>query len=297
MTMEAEGQVMRWPAPAKLNLFLHVLGQRPDGYHELQTLFQILDWGDEVHIQPTREQQIVRVKASYEVAETEDLAIRAAQRLQAASGSNNGARIEVIKRIPMGAGLGGGSSDAATVLLVLNRLWGCGLTRAELASLGVELGADVPVFINGHSALATGIGERLKNVALGERHYLLVVPDFAVSTRQVFSDPALKRDSGLLGIEEATAGGGRNDCEPVVMGIRPHYADVMRELRQWGEPKMTGTGSGIFLRMRDEESAINAASDLKCRYNVRAVRGVDLSPLHAMLDSGMPGGQKKITGT
>ena len=126
-------------------------------------------------------------------------------------------------------------------------------------------------------------------MALGERHYLLVVPDFSVSTRQVFSDPALKRDSGLLGIEEATAGGGRNDCEPVVMGIRPHYAEIMRELRRWGQPKLTGTGSGIFVQMPDAGSAINAATELKCRYNVRAVRGVDSSPLHQMLDSDLPG--------
>ncbi len=169
-----------WPAPAKLNLFLHVTGQRPDGYHELQTLFQLLDWGDEVSIEPLDEPRIKRPRALYAVQEADDLAVRAALLLQAETSCRQGARIEVKKRIPAGAGLGGGSSDAATVLVVLNRLWGCGLDVDELASIGIRLGADVPVFVRGHSAFASGLGDELQSVDLGDRYYLLVFPGFSI---------------------------------------------------------------------------------------------------------------------
>ena len=184
-----------WPAPAKLNLFLHVTGRRSDGYHELQTLFQLLDWGDEVRIEVLNEPRISRPSASYPVAEADDLAVRAALLLQAETSSRKGARIEVTKRIPAGAGLGGGSSDAATVMLVLNRLWGCGLDEDALASISLQLGADLPVFIRGRSALGTGVGDELEPVELGERHYLLVFPEFPISTRAVFMDPDLPRNS------------------------------------------------------------------------------------------------------
>ena len=181
-----------WPAPAKLNLFLHITRQRTDGYHELQTLFQLLDWGDEVSIEPRDGPGITRPRASYLVPEKDDLAVRAALLLQAETASRQGARIEVKKHIPMGAGLGGGSSNAATVLVVLNQLWGCGLNVDDLATIGIKLGADVPVFVRGHSALASGLGNELQSVNLGDRYYLLVFPGIYIFDRGCFqtSKPA-----------------------------------------------------------------------------------------------------------
>jgi 4-diphosphocytidyl-2-C-methyl-D-erythritol kinase len=278
-----------WPAPAKLNLFLHVTGQRPDGYHELQTLFQLLDWGDEVSIEPLDEPGISRPRASYAVQEADDLVVRAGQLLQAETSCRLGARIEVKKRIPAGSGLGGGSSDAATVLVVLNRLWGCGLDIDELASIGVRLGADVPVFVRGHSALASGLGDELQPVDLGDRYYLLVFPGFSISTGDVFMHPDLPRKSSKISLEEALAGAGRNDCEVVVNKQFPHLKQMLNDLEQWGVTRMTGTGSTLFISMPDEKTAKSTAQAIKCRYNVRAVRGVDRSPLHELLDSGGAG--------
>jgi 4-diphosphocytidyl-2-C-methyl-D-erythritol kinase len=282
-----------WPAPAKLNLFLHVIGQRPDGYHELQTLFQLLDWGDEVSIEPLDEPGIRRPRASYAVQEADDLVVRAARLLQAETSCRQGARIEVKKRIPAGSGLGGGSSDAATVLVVLNRLWGCGLDIDELASIGIRLGADVPVFVRGHSALASGLGDELQPVDLGDRYYLLVFPGFSISTGDVFMHPDLPRKSSKISLAEALKGAGRNDCEVVVNKQFPHLIQMLNDLEQWGVARMTGTGSTLFIRMSDEKTAKSTAQAIKCRYNVRAVRGVDRSPLHELLDSGGAGDLKK----
>jgi 4-diphosphocytidyl-2-C-methyl-D-erythritol kinase len=280
-----------WPAPAKINLFLHVMGRRPDGYHELQTCFQILDWGDDVHIKILPNGEISRPRASYPVDEEDDLVVKAARLLQAETGAHLGAEIEVTKRIPAGAGLGGGSSDAATVLLVLNRLWNCRLSIDELSMLGRQLGADLPVFVRGHSALATGIGDLLQPLALGERYYLLVFPDFSVSTREVFSDPDLPRNSSSLSLREVLDGKGTNDCESVVIKRYPAFEKIIRDLREIGQPRMTGTGSGIFIPMSDKKTAIEAAQKIKCRYNVRAVRGIDRSPLLDLLESGEHHGQ------
>jgi 4-diphosphocytidyl-2-C-methyl-D-erythritol kinase len=274
-----------WPAPAKINLFLHVTGRRADGYHELQTLFQLLGWGDEVGIRPSAGAAITRLGADYPVAAEEDLAVLAARLLQAETGCRRGAEIRVHKRIPLGSGLGGGSSDAATVLVVLNHLWGCGLGLPELAALGVRLGADVPVFVHGHSALATGVGDRLTPVHLGPRHYVLVFPKAAIGTRKVFCDPDLPRDSKPISLAAALAGEGRNDCEAVVRKRYPAMAELLERLQQWGRPRMTGTGSGIFLAMGSAEEAIDAAHEMKSLYNVRAVSGVDRSPLHDRLDA------------
>lgn len=274
-----------WPAPAKINLFLHVTGRRADSYHELQTLFQLLDWGDEVRIRATPGATITRAGADYPVAEEDDLAIRAARLLQRHSQCREGAEISVRKRIPLGSGMGGGSSNAATVLLVLNRLWACGLGLPELSALGVRLGADVPVFVRGHSALATGIGDRLSPIRLGRRYYVLVFPGLAIGTRELFADPELARDSRELSAAEAMAGKGRNDFEAVVRKRFPAMAEALDTLRNWGRPRMTGTGSGIFLQMDSEKQARNAAREIKNLYNVRAVIGVDRSPLHHRLDA------------
>jgi 4-diphosphocytidyl-2-C-methyl-D-erythritol kinase len=279
-----------WPAPAKLNLFLHITGQRTDGYHELQTLFQLIDWGDEVVIKPCDKPEIRRPRASYGVPESEDLVVRAALMLQAETSCRCGAEIEVKKHIPQGAGLGGGSSNAATVLLVLNRLWGCGLDIDELAEIGARLGADVPVFIRGHSAIGTGLGDVLQAVDLGDRFYLLVFPGFPISTRHVFMHPDLPRKSLRISLAEALAGAGGNDCEVVVKKQYPQLEPMLKYLKPWGVARMSGTGSTFFIDMPDEKTAKSAAQAIKCRYNVRAVRGVDRSPLHKMMDSDVVSG-------
>lgn len=271
-----------WPAPAKLNLFLHITGRRPDGYHELQTLFQILDWGDRVYLEKTNDGEVQRINAEYDVPEDEDLVIRAARLLKRVSNSRFGAAIEVHKQIPIGSGLGGGSTDAATVLVALNHLWGCNHSAQFLADLGLELGADVPVFVHGHTAMATGVGENLVPVLLGERHYLLVMPGFSVSTAEVFNDTQLKRDSGLITAEQALAGDGRNDCEPVSKRLHPALAELFDELSEYGQPRMSGTGSSVFVEMPSRSAASSAAATLKCRYNVAAVGGLDQSPLQQM---------------
>jgi len=276
---------LTWPSPAKINLFLHVTGRRPDGYHDIQTLFQLLDWGDELRIRPNSTAVISRPSPDYPVAEHDDLAVRAAKLLQSETACGMGVEIQVKKRIPLGSGMGGGSSNAATVLLALNHLWGCGLALDELAGLGAMLGADVPVFVRGQSALAGGVGDRLESVTLGRRHYVLVFPDYSVSTREVFSDPSLKRDSPRISLARALAGEGFNDCEAVVRERIPAFGLLLDELREWGRPRMTGTGSGIFIPMRDEKSANSAAEQMKSLYNVRAVNGVDRSPVHGMLDA------------
>ena len=285
MTGQTESAVVVWPAPAKINLFLHVTGRRTDGYHEIQTLFQLLDWGDEVRIRTTPDPAITRTAADYPVAAEDDLAIRAARLLQRHTQTRGGAEISVCKRIPLGSGMGGGSSDAATVLLALNRMWACGLGLPELSGLGVRLGADVPVFVHGRSALATGIGDALSPIRLGRRHYLLVFPGIEIGTREIFTDPDLVRDSQALSAEAALAGEGRNDCEAVVRKRFPAMAEALDTLRKWGQPRMTGTGSGIFLEMDTEKQAHAAAHQLKTLYNVRAVTGVDRSPLHDRLDA------------
>jgi len=280
----SEASACSWPAPAKINLFLHVIGRRADGYHEIQTLFQLLDWGDEIRVRPADGGRITRLPVSYDVPETEDLVVRAARLLQSETASRQGAEIEVKKKIPPGSGMGGGSSDAATVLLVLNRLWGCGLDLDDLAGLGATLGADVPVFVRGRSSMAEGIGERLQPVSLGRRYYVLVFPGFSVSTRGVFSNAGLARDSDPISLAEALAGAGRNDCEAVVRKQFPELAVMLESLEEWGRPMMTGTGSGIFIPMCDKKSAMSTAKAMKTLYNVRAVRGVDRSSVHEKLD-------------
>ena len=275
-----------WPAPAKLNLFLHVTGRRADGYHELQTLFQLLDWGDDVLIRALEKPEIRRCGPEYGVPFDQDLVIRAARLLQRETGCRKGAEIGVVKNIPMGSGMGGGSSDAATVLLVLNRLWGCGLDIGRLAELGAELGADVPVFVRGRTAMAEGIGEKLTPVELGARHYILVFPGISIPTPEVFAAPGLKRDSRHISLEEARNGEGRNDCEPVARQAWPALDEAFGKLAPWGRPALTGTGSGIFIPASDRPSAESAAQEIKSLYNSRAASGVDHSPVHERLYTG-----------
>ena len=221
------GQAGMWPAPAKLNLFLHILGRRDDGYHELQTAFQFLDYGDELSIDVREDGQIRRPEGLAGLPERDDLVVAAARLLRTETGASRGAEIRIRKRVPAGAGLGGGSSDAATTLVALNELWGTGLSRAELARLGAQLGADVPVFVGGRAAWAEGIGDRLTPTDFPEPWYAVIYPGRAVPTTEVFADPELTRNSAPITISRFIRSGGRNDCTRVV---RKRYAEVGRAL-------------------------------------------------------------------
>ena len=272
-----------WPAPAKLNLFLHVTGRRPDGYHELQTLFQIVDLCDTIGIEVREDGRIERLGGPGDVPSEQDLTVRAARALQAAAGTRLGASLRVIKRIPVGGGLGGGSTDAATALLALNHLWDCGLSADALAELGLPLGADVPVFVRGFSAWAEGVGERLEPVTLPERWYVIVRPGVSVSTREVFQSPELTRNSPIITIRAFFESGGRNDCEPVVRTHWPEVAEALDWLGRYAPARLTGTGSCIFAPVASPNEAERIAARVPDKWRSFVARGLNVSPLHALL--------------
>ncbi|MHB1869664.1 MAG: 4-(cytidine 5'-diphospho)-2-C-methyl-D-erythritol kinase [Steroidobacteraceae bacterium] len=272
-----------WPAPAKLNLFLHVTGRRADGFHELQTLFQLIDLCDTVAIEVREDGRIERSAGPADIPAEHDLVVRAARALQAAAGTRLGASIRVIKRIPIGGGLGGGSTDAATTLLALNRLWGCGLSVDVLAELGLPLGADVPVFVRGFSAWAEGVGERLEPVVLPERWYVILRPGVSVSTREVFQSAELTRNSPLITIRAFFESGGRNDCEPVVRARWPEVAEALEWLGRYASARLTGTGSCIFAAVGSPEEAERIAARVPDKWRSFVARGLNVSPLHALL--------------
>ena len=272
-----------WPAPAKLNLFLHVTGRRPDGYHELQTLFQLIDLCDSVGITLRPDGQIVRVAGPAEVAPEDDLVVRAARALKQASATALGASLRIVKRIPMGAGLGGGSSDAATTLLALNRLWGCDLTSAALANLGVALGADVPVFLGGSSAWAEGRGEKLTPLELPLCWYLVICPGVSVSTATIFQAPELTRNSPLITIRGFFESGGHNDCEPVVCARFPEVRAALEWLSQSAPAHLTGTGSCVFAAFASEAAAREVAARVPQSWTGFVARGLNTSPVHERL--------------
>ena len=267
-----------WPAPAKINPFLHVTGRRADGYHELQTLFQFLDFGDELRITPTRDGNIERIGAAGGLP-AEDLTVRAARLLQSATGTRAGARIELEKHIPLGAGLGGGSSDAATVLIALNALWETGLARTELARLGLRLGADVPVFLHGRSAWAEGIGERLTDFPLPERWYCIVVPPVAVSTARIFADPALTRDHPPITIRGFSSSATGNDLEAVTCRLYPEVGEALAWLRRFGDARMSGSGASLFLACENREHAQRITDRLPSGNRGFVARGLARHPL------------------
>ena len=236
-----------WPAPAKLNLMLRVLGRRPDGYHRLQTVFQFIDRQDRLFFEPRHDGRIRRISRLKGVPEQSDLVVRAARLLQGRVGGRLGADIRVEKRLPMGGGLGGGSSDAATTLVALNRIWDTGLTESELMDLGLTLGADVPVFVRGRAAWGEGVGEVLTPVDLPRPWYLVLVPRCAVATGAVFSDEELTRDSAPITMADFTAGDDRNDCLDVVRRRYVEVAAALDWLATVGRPRLTGTGACVFL--------------------------------------------------
>jgi len=272
-----------WPAPAKLNLFLHVTGRRADGYHELQTLFQLIDLADSLTYRVRADGVIERPVGLAGIPAETDLTVRAAQALKAAAGSPLGATIEVEKRIPVGAGLGGGSSDAATTLLALNELWGCGLSLDRLSQIGLALGADVPVFVRGSSAWAEGVGERLKPVSLPERWYALIYPGVAVRTLEVFQSPELTRNSPLITIRAFFESGGRNDCESVVRAGYPEVAAALDWLKRFGEARLSGTGSCVFIACASAAAAGEIVAGVPRPWVGYVARGLNASPVEALL--------------
>ncbi|HYW91708.1 MAG TPA: 4-(cytidine 5'-diphospho)-2-C-methyl-D-erythritol kinase [Gammaproteobacteria bacterium] len=268
-----------WPAPAKINLFLHVVGRRADGYHELQTAFQFLDRCDRIGFSLREDGHIRRRSGPRDLPAAQDLSVRAARLLRETSGCREGVDIALEKILPPGGGLGGGSSDAATTLIALNRLWGLGLSTPELAAVGLRLGADVPVFVHGHAAWAEGVGEHLTPIDPPEPWYLVLVPAVHVSTAEVFGAPELTRNSPPITIADLSGGRARNDCLPVV---RKRYPDVSRAydwLSGYGEARLTGTGGCVFAAFPDERAARAVHAKIPPTMQGFVARGRNRSPL------------------
>ena len=279
-----------WPAPAKLNLFLHILGRRPDGYHELQTCFQFVDLCDQITIDVRADGRIRRVADMPGVPEDSDLCVRAARLLQAAAGAPLGADLGVLKRIPMGGGLGGGSSDAATCLVALNHLWQLHWPMDDLAALGLKLGADVPVFVRGRAAWAEGVGERLTPLyppqAPLQANYLILKPNIEVSTAQVFQDAELTRNSPPITIHGFLESGGQNDCLGVVRRRYPEVARALDWLSGFGSARLTGTGACVFLALESKDRGQEIMRQLPRKWDAFLVRGINDSPLLERLATG-----------
>ena len=274
-----------WPAPAKLNLFLQITGRRQDGYHQLQTVFRLLDWGDTLFLRVRGDGEIVRHGASVKgVAEADDLAVRAARLLQSEAKTTQGADISVEKRIPAGGGFGGGSSDAATVLIALNHLWGLDLSLDRLAAFGLQLGADVPVFVRGENAWAEGVGEELAPIRLPPAWYLLADPGVHVPTRDLFQTPDLTRNAAPAKIADFVSGNLLgNAFEPVLRRREPAIEAAFATLSRIGTPRLTGSGSGCFVEFSDRASAEAALAGLPEGLRAWIAAGADRSPLHVSL--------------
>jgi len=273
-----------WPAPAKINLFLHVVGRRADGYHLLQTVFRFLDHGDTLRFTPRAEGDAAIVLATPlpGVPPDSDLTARAARCLQQAAGVRQGVTIMLDKRLPMGGGLGGGSSDAATVLLALNRLWDINLPSQELQKIGLELGADVPIFIHGRNAFAEGIGERFSDIGavLPPAWYLVLVPPVAVATADIFRSTALRRDTPVISSGDWRPGMGHNDLEPVVVDLFPEVARHLDWLRGVsGEARMSGSGACVFAEFSGKAGALAAYDRLPPGMQGFVARGLERHPL------------------
>ena len=284
------GWERRYPAPAKLNLFLHVVGRRSDGYHLLQSVFRLIDLGDALRFAPRTDGRIARAAPLAGVPEERDLCLRAARLLQEASGASLGVEITLDKRLPMGGGLGGGSSDAATVLLALNRLWRLEWPRERLQALGLELGADVPFFIHGRNAFVEGVGERLQALNLPPAWYLVVAPPASVPTAEIFAAPNLTRDTKAIKMADFSAGWGagglfgRNDLEAVVCERYPEVARALAWLRQHAEARMTGSGACVFAPFAAEQDARAVLARMPEGMTGWVAQGLDEHPLRALAD-------------
>ncbi|MEE8388119.1 MAG: 4-(cytidine 5'-diphospho)-2-C-methyl-D-erythritol kinase [Acidiferrobacterales bacterium] len=268
-----------WPAPAKINLFLHINRQREDGYHELQTVFQFLDFGDELSFSITDDPAIRHSQPPAGIDKHNELCRRAARLLQQTCNIEQGVEITLTKRIPQGGGLGGGSSDAATTLQALNRLWGVSLSRDELIVLGLQLGADVPVFLRGQTAWAEGVGEKLTPIELEPSWYVVISPDVQVATADIFAHPELTRDSPPITIRAFREGRVRNDLEPVVRKLYPQVDKALRWLQSFGNPRMTGSGAGVFLPVADRVQGEEVLAQCPGEWAGFVARGLTQSPL------------------
>ncbi|MBB6185648.1 4-(cytidine 5'-diphospho)-2-C-methyl-D-erythritol kinase [Oleiagrimonas soli] len=274
-----------WPAPAKLNLFLRIVGRREDGYHLLQTVFRLLDWGDDLHVRLRDDERLVGGSGIAEVSPEQDLVLRAAHLLRQHTGCGRGADLRVTKRIPMGGGLGGGSSDAASTLVALNHLWGTGLSVAELAALGLQLGADVPVFVHGRSAWAEGIGERIEPLALPSASYVIVDPGVHVSTQAFFQSPELTRNAPEATISSFLEGHAtENAFAPLARAAHARIDDAMRWLGQFGAARLSGTGACVFLETETREDSERIAARCPQPFRAFVADGVDVSPLRTKVD-------------
>lgn len=269
-----------WPAPAKLNLFLHVVGRRSDGYHLLQTVFRFIELADTLRFEPRSDGRIVLATPTPGVPPELDLVVRAAEMLKVGAGrAALGATIHLEKHIPMGGGLGGGSSDAATTLIALDRLWGLNLSRERLQEIGLRLGADVPVFIHGRNCFAEGVGERFTDVAVPDAWYLLSFPAVQVPTAAIFRSPALQRATPAIRPADWRPGFGHNDLEPVACALYPEVARHLSELRRFGDARMTGSGACCFVSFETRAEAEQARQALPADIRSEIIRGLPLHPL------------------
>jgi 4-diphosphocytidyl-2-C-methyl-D-erythritol kinase len=281
--LQGQGGVQRWPAPAKLNLLLRITGRRADGYHLLQSVFQLIDLCDWLTYELLEEDLVTLVEPIPGVPEQDDLTVRAANLLKQESGFRQGVKIGIEKNLPMGGGLGGGSSDAATTLLALNHLWGLGFSVEQLMQFGLRLGADVPVFVYGYSAWAEGVGEKLSPIMLPEDWFLIVKPDCHVNTRQIFLTDELTRDSKLITIADFTEGLVDNDCTSVVRKLYPEVDKALIELSKFGYARLTGTGACVFAQYQDKNEALQASLKVRHLGQVFVAKGLNRSPVFGML--------------
>lgn len=284
MTSAAARLTLTLPSPAKLNLFLHITGQRPDGYHNLQTIFQFLNYGDTLHFHLNATNSLTLTPALKGVNNEDNLIIKAARLLQQYSGCRLGADIQLEKILPMGGGLGGGSSNAATALLGLNKLWQLNLSLDELAELGLQLGADVPVFVRGQAAFAEGVGEQLTPTPdLPEPWYLVVCPEVNVNTGKIFSHKGLTRNTAPINMRTALRQEGNNDCQQIVTMLYPEIGKVLNLLSKYSLAKMTGTGACCYISFGSEAEASRVSDQLPADYKTFVAKGVNLSPTHKEL--------------
>ena len=273
------------PSPAKLNLFLHILDRREDGYHNLQTLFQLLDYGDQLSFSINKQPEINVISDLKDVKPQDNLVFKAARALQQATNCSWGCEIQLAKKIPMGAGLGGGSSNAATTLVGLNSLWQCNLSHDQLAEIGSDLGADIPVFVKGLSAFAEGIGDKLTPITLDEFWYLVVTPKIKVSTEQIFCHSELTRNAQAIKIRALSEELYRNDCQSVVETLYPEVKQVSDWLKRYGNPLMTGTGASVYCRFDSQQEAKKAQQTVPNSWSSFVAKGINQSPLHKQLEN------------
>ena len=271
----------RWPAPAKLNLMLRIVGRREGGYHLLQTVFQFVELCDWLRFNPSDDGEVRLAKLIPGVAEQDDLTVRAAKLLKTHSGCDQGVRIEVEKNLPMGGGLGGGSSDAATTLVVLNQLWGLGLSKEKLLTMGLSLGADVPVFIYGHASWGEGVGEKLTKIIVPEQWVVVIKPECHVETREIFCAKDLTRNSKSIKMVDFIGGDHKNDCLSVVCNRYPLVKQALQDLAVFSEARLTGTGACVFAQFESYDNAAEAYRKLKSKWACYLTKTVNESPLFA----------------